>query len=62
MKPLRMGTVEVCMLQALGVAMSRQRTAALDSGALRTWLRGKRIMVVDDMLINRCAGLNRLAC
>lgn len=55
MKPLRMGTVEVCMLQALGVAMSRQRSATLDSagGALRMWLRGKRIMVVDDMLINR---------
>ncbi len=51
-KPLRMGTMSVCMLQALGIAMSKMRS--LDSTALKTWLKGKRIMVVDDMLVNRC--------
>jgi hypothetical protein len=56
-KPLRLGTVSVCMLQALGIAMSRMRAAAADSaaGALKTWLKGKRVMVVDDTLINRWA-------
>jgi hypothetical protein len=56
-KPLRLGTVSVCMLQALGIAMSRMRAAAGDSaaGVLKTWLKGKRVMVVDDTLINRWA-------
>jgi hypothetical protein len=54
-KPLRTGTVAVCMLQALGIAMRRMQSTVVDGmgGALKAWLTGIRIMVVDDTLINR---------
>ncbi|GAQ89808.1 Sensory transduction histidine kinase [Klebsormidium nitens] len=66
-KPLRTGTISVCMLQALGIAMRRMQPTALDGvgGALKSWLAGVRIMVVDDTLINRkVAGsmLQRYGC
>lgn len=53
MKPLRASLVAACLEQVLGVSRQQKKEAGSGSRSLRNILVGKRILVVDDNMVNR---------
>lgn len=55
MKPLRASMVAACLQQVLGIGKKRQQGTELPNGSnfLQSLLCGKRILVVDDNMVNR---------
>lgn len=55
MKPLRASMVAACLQQVLGIGKKRQQGKELPNGSnfLQSLLSGKKILVVDDNMVNR---------
>ncbi|KAK8604227.1 hypothetical protein V6N13_099176 [Hibiscus sabdariffa] len=53
MKPMRANMVAACLQQVLGIGKKRQAGKDTQNGSLRSLLCGKKILVVDDNMVNR---------
>ncbi|XP_039069508.1 histidine kinase 4-like isoform X2 [Hibiscus syriacus] len=53
LKPMRASMVAACLQQVLGIGTKRQAVKDMPNGSLRSLLCGKKILVVDDNMVNR---------
>ncbi|KAK8537373.1 hypothetical protein V6N13_042302 [Hibiscus sabdariffa] len=53
MKPMRASMVAACLQQVLGIGNKKQVGKDAQNGSLRSLLCGKKILVVDDNMVNR---------
>ncbi|KAE8663887.1 Histidine kinase 4 [Hibiscus syriacus] len=53
LKPMRASMVAACLQQVLGIGTKSQAGKDMPNGSLRSLLCGKKILVVDDNMVNR---------